>query len=70
MRIALLHYAGQPVVGGVESVMREHGRLMAGAGHHVRIIAGRGDQVDPDVEFTRLALIDFLASGSGTKTLA
>ena len=61
MRVALLHYAAQPVVGGVESVMREHGRLMARAGHHVRIIAGRGDQVDPEVEFTRLPLIDSLA---------
>ena len=61
MRVALLHYAAHPVVGGVESVMREHSRLMARSGHQVRVIAGRGAQVDPEVEFTRLALVDSLA---------
>jgi glycosyltransferase involved in cell wall biosynthesis len=49
------------VVGGVESVMREHGRLMARAGHEVRIIAGRGAQADAEVEFTRLPLVDSMA---------
>ena len=61
MRIALLHYAAHPVVGGVESVMREHARLMAHSGHTVRVIAGRGAQVDPGVEFAQLPLIDSLA---------
>ena len=34
--IALLHYSVPPVVGGVESVLAQHARLMAGAGHAVR----------------------------------
>ena len=58
MNIALLHYTAHPVVGGVEHVMRAHSRMMVDAGHHVRIIAGRGDQVDPDVEFIRFPLAD------------
>ncbi len=61
MKVALLHYAAQPVVGGVESVMRVHSRLMTKAGHQVCIIAGRGAKVDPEVEFTRVPLMDSLA---------
>ena len=54
----LLHYAAHPIVGGVETVMRAHSRLMAGAGHHVLIVAGRGVQADPDVEFVGFPLVD------------
>jgi glycosyltransferase involved in cell wall biosynthesis len=61
VRIALLHYAAHPVVGGVENVMREHARLMARSGHQVRVIAGRGAQADPDVEFTQMSLLDSVA---------
>ncbi len=58
MKIALLHYAAPPVVGGVERVIGEHARLMADAGHKVRIIAGRGAAVDPRTEFIHLPLVD------------
>jgi glycosyltransferase involved in cell wall biosynthesis len=58
MRIALLHYSAPPVVGGVESVMGQHARLMADAGHQVRIIAGRGAALDPRMEFVQLPLVD------------
>ncbi|HEX4215055.1 MAG TPA: glycosyltransferase family 4 protein [Candidatus Dormibacteraeota bacterium] len=57
-RIALIHYAAPPVTGGVEAILGSHRRLLANAGHDVRLIAGRGDaelvpEVDsrhPDVE--------------------
>lgn len=62
VKVALLHYAAPPVIGGVEKVLREHSRLLARAGHTVRIIAGRGAQVDPEAEFVRLPLIDSLAA--------
>lgn len=58
MKIILLHYTAPPIVGGVESVMHAHARLMADAGHEVRIIAGRGQQLDPDVGVTVLPLLD------------
>ena len=61
VKITLVHYAAHPVVGGVETVMREHGRRMARAGHTVRILAGRGAQVDPEVEFMGLPLLDSMA---------
>ena len=47
LKIALIHYSAPPVVGGVESVLAQHARLMADAGHQVRIIAGRGEPTDP-----------------------
>jgi len=56
MNIALLHYSAPPVVGGVESVMGQHARLMATAGHQVRIIAGRGDRLNADIPFVHLPL--------------
>ncbi len=56
MNIGLIHYSAPPVVGGVESVLGQHARLMADAGHSVRIIAGRGAQVDPRVPFLPLPL--------------
>lgn len=43
MRIAILHYACYPVVGGVESIISTHARLLEAAGHEPYIIAGRGD---------------------------
>jgi len=57
-KIALLHYSAPPIVGGVESVLGHHARLMAEAGHQVQIIAGRGQQVDPRISFVHLPLAD------------
>src|SRR5688572_7752327 len=57
-KIALLHYSAPPVVGGVESVLGHHARLMADAGHQVRIVAGRGEQTDPRIPFIHLPMAD------------
>ena len=57
-KIALLHYSAPPIVGGVESVLGHHARLMADAGHQVQIIAGRGEQADPRVPIVHLPLAD------------
>jgi len=58
MKLALLHYSIPPVVGGVESVLAQHARLMADAGHDVRVIAGRGGQFDPRIAFISMPLAD------------
>ena len=57
-KIALLHYSAPPIVGGVESVLGHHARLMADAGHQVRIVAGRGEQTDPRIPFIQLPMAD------------
>ena len=58
MKIVLLHYSAPPIVGGVESVLGHHARLMADAGHEVRIVAGRGGQTDERVEFVQIPEVD------------
>ncbi|MFH1475160.1 MAG: glycosyltransferase [Chloroflexota bacterium] len=56
--IALVHYTAPPVVGGVEHVLDAHARLLADAGHRVRIVAGRGASGDPRVAFVGVPLAD------------
>jgi glycosyltransferase involved in cell wall biosynthesis len=58
MKICLLHYAAPPVVGGVESVIGHHARLMVEDGFEVTILAGRGAQVDARIPFIELPLLD------------
>lgn len=58
MNILLIHYAAPPVVGGVESVLYHHARLMSQSGHSVRILAGRGAQTLPEVAFVSLPEVD------------
>ena len=64
--IALLHYSAPPVVGGVESVLAHHARLMDAAGHDVRIVAGRGEQACLPVPFVSLPFDDRCAAEYGT----
>jgi glycosyltransferase involved in cell wall biosynthesis len=40
--IAIVHYTASPVVGGVETVIEEHTRLLAAAGYPITLITGRG----------------------------
>ena len=58
MKVDLLHYSSPPVVGGVESVIAHHARLMADGGHEVRILAGRGEVIDARVQFIHIPLAD------------
>ncbi len=47
MRIALVHYAYPPVIGGVERIMEEHARLFLQHGHHVTVLCQRGGEEMP-----------------------
>ncbi|MCE1253262.1 MAG: glycosyltransferase [Anaerolineae bacterium] len=58
MKIVLLHYAAPPVIGGVESVMGHHANLLHQAGYQVLILAGRGEQVDENIPFMSIPLLD------------
>ena len=58
LNIALLHYSAPPVVGGVESVLGHHARLLVDDGYSVRILAARGEQTDSRVDFESLPNID------------
>ena len=58
MRIALLHYSSPPIVGGVESVLAHHARLLANDGHEVTILAGRGENYDQRIPVQILPRLD------------
>jgi glycosyltransferase involved in cell wall biosynthesis len=58
LAIGLLHFTSPPVVGGVETVLGHHARLMADAGHAVRMIAGRGGRPDPRAELVLVPRAD------------
>lgn len=57
-KIAILHYAGPPVVGGVESTIFHHVRLFTRAGYPVEVIAGRGESVHPPASFNHIPEVD------------
>lgn len=58
MHIAIVHYAAPPTVGGVETLIRAHTRLLVEAGHAVTVLAGRGRRFDRRAAFRRIALLD------------
>ena len=54
-RIAILHYAGPPTIGGVEATIAEHARLFADNGYPVKIVVGQGEAFDRRVQVEVLA---------------
>ena len=58
MNIGILHYSVPPIVGGVESVIAHHARLMSAGGHSVRLIAARGESFSEEIPLTILPLAD------------
>lgn len=58
MQIALVHYSAPPIVGGVESVLAQHARLMADANHFVCVLAGRGAGWDDRLHLILNPLLD------------
>jgi hypothetical protein len=49
-RIAILHYASAPTVGGVESTMTHHAHVLTQLGYQVRIISGSGGPINSVIE--------------------
>jgi len=58
MNNAILHYSVPPIVGGVESVIAHHARLMFANGHSVRLIAARGASLSEQIPLTIIPLAD------------
>ena len=58
MNIAILHYSVPPIVGGVESVIGHHARLMSADGHSVRLIAARGAAMSAEIPLMQIPLAD------------
>lgn len=58
IRLAILHYASPPIVGGVEQTIYHHARLLVGVGHEVCVITGRGEDFHPAVPVHRISEAD------------
>ncbi len=58
MNIALLHYSVPPVVGGVESVIAHHARLMSADGYSVRLVSARGEAMNEHISLVVMPLAD------------
>lgn len=65
-KIAMLHYAAPPTIGGVEAVIADHARLAASHGYAPRIIAGRAQPFDPRIEVRIDPLFDSRAEAVAT----
>lgn len=48
-RVAILHYSAPPTIGGVESTIGDHARLLAEHAYPVKLITGRGEVFDPRI---------------------
>ena len=56
--VAILHYAGPPVVGGVEWTIEMHARLLTERGFRVRVVAGRVGDFHPRVRSISIPELD------------
>ena len=57
-RVSILHFAGPPIIGGVESTIFHHARLLVEEGIEVDVIAGRGEKFHENVDFYLIPAID------------
>lgn len=53
-KIALLHYAYPPNVGGVEIILREHAKILSESGYQVTIITGDGEEKNTKINFVKI----------------
>jgi mannosylglucosylglycerate synthase len=57
-RLAILHFASPPVIGGVESTVYHHARLLSELDFQVEVFSGRGEEFNPDVPVHIIPEID------------
>ncbi|OVE73742.1 hypothetical protein BVX94_02965 [bacterium B17] len=68
--IAILHYTGLPVIGGVEIIIDAHARLLNRAGYKVKVIVGEGpggDTLPPEVK--TVVIPEIVSSGGPLRSV-
>ncbi|HRN70722.1 MAG TPA: glycosyltransferase family 4 protein [Candidatus Woesebacteria bacterium] len=61
-RIALLHFAYPPSIGGVELLMREHAYLLDEFGYEVTIVTGSGHEDNPNIKVKEISELQSILS--------
>jgi glycosyltransferase involved in cell wall biosynthesis len=67
MKIGILHYSSWPVIGGVETVIRQHAQVLSRHGHEVSIFSGEGATFSkqvPSIVFRELNTRDLLVKAA------
>jgi len=49
-KIALMHFAYPPNIGGVEGMVKEHAEILTNLGYDVTIITGSGEEKNPAIK--------------------
>jgi glycosyltransferase involved in cell wall biosynthesis len=49
-KVAILHFAYPPNIGGVESMIKEHADIMVNMGYDVTVVAGSGEESSPKIK--------------------
>jgi len=49
-KIAILHFAYPPNIGGVESMIKEHAEILTDLGYEITVITGSGEEKDPRIK--------------------
>lgn len=53
-KIALLHFAYPPNIGGVEILLREHAKILSEMGYEISVITGDGEEKNPKINFIKI----------------
>jgi len=53
-KIALLHFAYPPNIGGVEILLKEHALILANLGYQVSVITGDGQEIDKKINLIKI----------------
>ncbi|PIP62975.1 hypothetical protein COW98_01020, partial [Candidatus Roizmanbacteria bacterium CG22_combo_CG10-13_8_21_14_all_35_9] len=49
-KIALLHFAYPPNIGGVEGMVKEHAEILTNLGYEITMITGSGEEKNPKIK--------------------
>jgi glycosyltransferase involved in cell wall biosynthesis len=49
-KIAIVHFAYPPNIGGVESMLKEHAEILVALGYEVTIVTGSGEETNPKIK--------------------
>ena len=49
-KIALIHFAYPPNIGGVESMIKEHAEILSNLNYEITIITGSGEEKDSKIK--------------------
>lgn len=53
-KIAILHFAYPPNIGGVEKLIQDHAYILTKTGYSVKVVTGSGEETNKDIDFVKM----------------